>query len=345
MTLAVVSGNAAAAAGAQPHARSVWRQVTIGAIVGSAALWLTFRGVEWAELQAALKGVDAWLTCGALILNIAALLVMVVRWQVFLAAIGQPVSFGDAFRAMIVGQMTNILIPLRLGELVRVHALSQQTGAPRTEILVTIAVEKVLDALLFGGSLLVVTVLAIAPERVSARPLTFVLATALLAGLVWVLRFRPGAVASASAALCRKLPDRMGSFVIERFRRLLAGVAALRTLHTTANVAALSVLMIALSVLTNYVLFLAFDLDLSMMAAFILLLLLKAGSVPPSLPGKLGTVNLVTAFALSLYGVSEPVAVGYAVVLYVVTLLPKVLIGAVYAADRSLWLRSSLAGS
>jgi hypothetical protein len=38
------------------------------------------------------------------------------------------------------------------------------------------------------------------------------------------------------------------------------------------------------------------------------------------------------------------VAVGYAVVLYVVTLLPKVLLGALYVSDRNLWTRSSLAG-
>jgi len=345
MTLAVASGRVAAAPLARASRGAVVRQVAIGVLVGSVALWLTFRGVNWKELQAAVQGVNPWMTTGALALNIGALLVMIVRWQIFLAAMGQPVAFAEAFRAMVVGQMVNILVPIRLGELVRVHALSQRTSVPRTEVLLTIAVEKLLDAALFGGCLFLVGVLAVAPARVSARPTTFLVSAGLLAVLVWVLGSNPRAVINAATLALGLLPLRASRFAIERLHRMVAGVAALRTTRTSVSVAVLSVVMIALSTLTNYVLFIAFGLELSLMAAFVLMLLLKAGNLPPSLPGKLGTVNLVTAFSLSLYGVSEPVAVGYAVVLYVVTLLPKVLIGALYASDRSLWIRPSLAGS
>lgn len=324
---------------------SVIRQAAIGVIVGSAALWLMFRGVDRVQLQAALKGVDPWLTCGALALNIGALLVMTLRWQVFLAATGQAVSFGPAFRAMVVGQMVNILVPLRLGEIVRVHALSQRAGLPRTEILVTIAVEKLLDAVLFGGSLLLVGALALPPARTLRPSWTFVTSAALLGIIAWAISSNPRPVVRSLTSVLSILPTRINRFTTERVRRVVAGVSALRTRRTGAKVAALSVAMIVLSTLTNYLLFVAFGLNLSMMAAFTLLLLLKAASVPPSLPGKLGTVNFVTAFALALYGVSEPVAIGYAVVLYVITILPKILIGLPYVADRALWLRSPLEGS
>lgn len=321
------------------------RRAAIGVIVGSAALWLMFRGVNRVELQAALKGVDPWLTLVALALNVGAMLVMIVRWQVFLAATGQPVPFGPAFRAMVVGQMANILVPFRLGEVVRVHALSQRAGVLRTEVLVTIAVEKLLDATLFGGSLLLVGALALPAVR-SVRPsLTFFMSAALLGLIAWALSSNARPVVRGLTAALNLLPGRISRFTTERLRRVIAGVAALRTPRTGAKVAALSVAMIVLSTLTNYLLFRAFHLDLSIMAAFILLLLLKAASVPPSLPGKLGTVNFVTAFALALYGVSEPVAIGYAVVLYVITMLPKILIGMLYVADRSLWQRSPLEAS
>lgn len=333
----------------QPVLRSaarsgVVRQWALGIGIGSIALWLTFRNVSLPELKAAVRVLNPWLAAVALTLNIGALLVMIVRWQVFLTAIRQPVAFAEAFRAMVLGQMINILVPLRLGEIVRVHALSQRTAVPRTEALVTIAVEKLLDLVLFGGGLLLVGVLAVAPRDVSTRPMTFVASAALLAGLVWLLGSHPRAVITGTTTALGVLPRRVSLFALERLRRVVDGVAALRTARTSVNVAILSVLMLALSTLTNYVLFLAFGLQLSLMAAFVLLLLLKAGNLPPSLPGKLGTVNLVTAFSLSLYGVDEPVAVAYAIVLYVVTLLPKVLIGALYASDRRLWLTSAAPG-
>ncbi len=315
--MAAGSGSVAVPVRTVASRAGVVRQWALGIVIGSIALWLTFRGVSWPELKAAVHGVNPWLAAVALTLNIGALLVMIVRWQVFLAAMGQPVAFAEAFRAMVLGQMMNILVPLRLGELVRVHALSQRAAVPRTEALVTIAVEKLLDLALFGGCLLLVGVLAVSPQDASTRPMTFVVSAGLLAALLWLLGSHPRAVIAAAATALGMLPRRMSLFALERLRRLVDGVAALRTTRTSVNVATLSVLMLILSTLTNYVLFLAFGLRLSLMAAFVLLLLLKAGNVPPSLPGKLGTVNLVTAFCLSLYGVSEPVAVGYAVVLYV----------------------------
>jgi uncharacterized protein (TIRG00374 family) len=345
MIAVVICGNAVSTTSNRAGGAVVARQVAIGVVVGSVALWLTFRGVDWGELQAALKGIDPTLTFAALVLNLGALLVMIVRWQVFLSAAGQGVAFGPAFRAMVVGQMANILVPLRLGEIVRVHALSQRAGIGRTEILVTIAVEKLLDAALFGGSLLLVGALALPAVRALRPSWTFGASAILLGLLLWAISSNARPVVRGLTAMAERLPGRIGRFTAERVRRVVAGVAAVRTPRAGASVAGLSVAMVVLSTLTNYLLFRAFHLDLSLMAAFTLLLLLKAASVPPSLPGKLGTMNFVTAFALGLYGVSEPAAIGYAVVLYVITILPKILIGMLYVADRSLWLRAPAVAS
>jgi uncharacterized membrane protein YbhN (UPF0104 family) len=67
-------------------------------------------------------------------------------------------------------------------------------------------------------------------------------------------------------------------------------------------------------------------------AALSLLVVLQVGTVPPSLPGKVGIFHYLTVVALALFGVDRATALSYAIVLYGVALLPKILLGGVYVA-------------
>jgi len=59
---------------------------------------------------------------------------------------------------------------------------------------------------------------------------------------------------------------------------------------------------------------------------------LQVGIAPPSLPGKLGVFHYLTVLALSFFGVARSAALTYALVLYAVALLSKVLVGGAWLA-------------
>ena len=92
--------------------------------------------------------------------------------------------------------------------------------------------------------------------------------------------------------------------------------------------------ILLVAALTNYLLFLAFGLELPFVAAVFLLVLTQAGSVPPSLPGKIGIFNYLTVVGLGSYGIDRGTALGYSILLYAVALLPKVILGAAFVAAR-----------
>jgi uncharacterized membrane protein YbhN (UPF0104 family) len=89
-----------------------------------------------------------------------------------------------------------------------------------------------------------------------------------------------------------------------------------------------TLLIVMLGASTNYLLFLAFDLRLSFLAALFLLVVLMAGVSVPSVPGRFGVFHYLTVISLAIFGVPKDLALVCGVVLHLITYLPTVVVGA-----------------
>lgn len=304
-----------------------------GIVVGIVALWAAFRGLDPQVVARELSRVDPLLTLGALATTLAALAAMTLRWQLLFYPDSDALRFHDLFRAMVLGQMVNIIVPLRFGEVVRVYALAERAALSPSRIFATVAIEKVLDVLLFGASLaLVLASWGGGGDAFGSPPILAASSVAVFA-MLWLIIRRGDRLLATAARLFAWVPG---------VRRRLAGIAAsfmdgfsaLRTTGGVVPIVVASLLMIATSTLTNWLLFRAFEFELSMTQALALLVVVKAGSVPPSLPGRIGVANYLTVVALTWFGVTHREAAAFAIVLYVVALLPKVAMGAAYVGAR-----------
>ena len=85
--------------------------------------------------------------------------------------------------------------------------------------------------------------------------------------------------------------------------------------------------MWGVSALTNYLMFRAMHLELSIGGAFLLLAALQGSFALPSSPGRLGVYHYVCVLVLTFLGVARDPALSYAVLLYVVTNGPPALLG------------------
>jgi uncharacterized protein (TIRG00374 family) len=88
-----------------------------------------------------------------------------------------------------------------------------------------------------------------------------------------------------------------------------------------------SLIVWIISALTNYLVFLAFELVLPFWASLILLVVLQVGIAVPSSPGRIGVFQYLVILTLSIFTVDKNVALGYSIVLYLVIYIPIVLIG------------------
>lgn len=318
-----------------PERRASIRRVVIGSVLGAGALWLSLRGVDVEALGRALAGTDVPLGLAALASTIGALLLVVSRWKTLFGPDGARVTFRALFRSMVVGQALNILVPIRLGEVARLYSVARHSAVPTGRVLASLALEKVFELGTFGTAAALAAAWMAVPENLPGRGLTRVmLAGAALALFVVFARFGP-ALAQFAAERIPWLPASIRRRLASLGHDFAAGLRALDRPGAFAAALATSVASMALAALANYLLFRAMGIPLPLHASLVLLLVLQVGSVPPSLPGRIGVFNYLTVLTLGFYGVDRATALGYSVVLYAIAYLPKVLLGAVFLSDRT----------
>ena len=98
------------------------------------------------------------------------------RWRALLAPIA-PLPYRRVLGYTYIGYLANNVLPARLGELYRSHALGEGEGVSRTTVLGTVVVERVVD------TIMVVAIAALAVVVLSVRG---VMGSAVLLGLAFV---------------------------------------------------------------------------------------------------------------------------------------------------------------
>ena len=197
--------------------------------VTAALVVYAFWDVDLAELGALLAGGDYRVLLpfeGLLILYFA---FTALRWRRILAPLGR-FRVAQVVPAMMIGFGGNNLLPAHLGEIVRAIVFAREQRCPRSAVLATLVLERLLDvfAILLLYSLAALAVRSF-PEPVRAGFVVSsgVLGAAALAVLLF-LRF-PGAFVRLWEALSRPLPRRLGALG----SRILQGAEAGTLTSTT----------------------------------------------------------------------------------------------------------------
>ena len=89
----------------------------------------------------------------------------------------------------------------------------------------------------------------------------------------------------------------------------------------------LSLLYLVLQVIPVWAVMRGSDIDLPMGAAAVVLVMLRLGSIPPQMPGNVGTFQALAVAGLQLFGYDKSEATGFATLLFVVVTAPLLLVG------------------
>ena len=119
----------------------------IGIAISLVAIVILLRSVDVAEVVDILRGASpAWIAVMVLatLVDIGA---RGARWQALLAPIA-AVPYRRVLGYTYIGYLANNILPARLGELVRSHALGEGEGISRTTVLGTVVVERIVDTVM-----------------------------------------------------------------------------------------------------------------------------------------------------------------------------------------------------
>jgi len=302
-------------------------KIIIGTALGVLGLWLAFRGVSFQELGRVLSRTNPWLAAAGVAVVVLNVAVLTLRWWVMLVRDWEWEGYAALLGGVYLGQMFNILIPARLGELARIYFVSERVEVTKSRLLGSLVLEKVIDIITFGIALvLLITALSL-PPWVDQTGGKFVLLAAVSLAVMIALGLWGDNFLQWSRPVLNRLPGEWAERLSGILRRALRGFESLHSWRRQVYLWGLAVLSLFLSTLTNFVALKALGMELPFTAALFVLIVIQVGNAPPSAPGKIGVFHYLAVLALSAFQVDKGQALAYGVLLYLVALVPKILVG------------------
>lgn len=297
-----------------PTTRDRLVRLAIGLAVSAVAAWLVLRRVSLGEIAEGLAGVR-WGWVAAMPLAKTGLLALKDRrWRRVLRSMAGP-SVRGTFGTVCVGYFGNLVLPFKLGEVLRAALLRKRNPeVPLGGALATVATERVLDGAVLA--VLVAGALPFAPVPPWVRNGTALLLVAMLLAIVL------GMLTPLHRAVLRLLPE-AGLLSIFRWglRSLSAGTAVLRRPGHLAQAVGWTASVWLAEAFFLWLALRALATSVGYSGAVVVTLLYSIGLMIPSAPVQLGTHQALAVLFLEPFGVDAATAVSVSLVLQAANVL------------------------
>ena len=312
----------------------------VGTAISLVSLALALRGVHLDKSLQALLQANMLLLLLAIVTVVFSTLAKAVRWRLLFAPRTSLPPFTTMLESLLIGQLLNIALPLRVGDVARAYYLGQWARESKSYALGTIAVEKMLDTWMMALFALALVPFVAFPDWFRNSELALVLLALLFLGAtIFLLRAREHALGVLTKILSIA-PARLRPRFLQSAALALESLNALHRLDVLFLMWIWSIVAWLIAAITNFVAFRALGLDLPFTAAIFLLVILQAGVALPSSPGKVGVFQYLCILALSVFKLNSDLAFTYSWVLYFLVIVPISIVGALVFWRRNVQWRS-----
>ena len=197
-----------------------------GLLISAFFLWYTFRGIRFAQMRALHVSRPLWIF-GVLGFTLASYTLRCVRWTRMMRPTGA--RFAVCARVLMTSLAANNILPLRIGDIMRVFTYASDLGASPSVILSTVILEKLLDVFVL---VLLFVVFMGTNTSVHSRTLAFSLLAVSTAGLLTLL-LGARVLEAPLRALFRRLPA--GGVVGKLERWLLLALDGIRQIGVAGS--------------------------------------------------------------------------------------------------------------
>jgi len=308
--------------------RQTLLRTAIGVAISAVAIWILAQSVDVPRAFDVLRTADpAWilLMVATVFIDVAA---RGARWRALLQSI-KALPYRRVLGYTYIGYLANNVLPARLGELVRSHALGEGEGISRTTVLGTVVVERIVDTVIVVSlAALAVVLLGVGGTITTVVTLGAAFVGLLVVGLIvaTVSHRLPGA--GQVTAFAEGYP-----LVLDLARRLRDGLAVASRPRTLVQALILSAAAWTASIATFVAGGHAVGIELSFIQGALLSTGVALATIVPSAPGYLGTFELTAVSIASLFGVEANAAFAMALLVHAM-ILGVTSVGGAIAAVR-----------
>jgi glycosyltransferase 2 family protein len=306
------------------------RKLLLGGVVSAIFLFLAVRGIDWTQFTRELRRTQYAYLVPGVFFTLLGHFSRAVRWRFMMAPV-KECRVSRLWSATAIAFMVNNLLPARLGEFVRAIAIGRTEHVSKSAAFATIVYERVVDVFVL------VLLLWFCVVRISGPPwlarsaeVLVALNVALFVLLVAMVRWRPR-VRALLARVLTPLPADTRRRIHYSADAFVDGLGIVTTARSAIPIIALSIAVWGCAILGVEFGILAFHLDVPIIASLFLIVLISLGSMIPSAPAFLGTMQYACVIGLGVYGVGRSQALAFSTVYHATQFFPITLIGLYYA--------------
>ena len=273
-------------------------RAALGIAISLVAIWILLQSVDVGAAVDVLRTASP----AAILLMVGTTFVDVgargARWRALLGPIRQ-IPYRRVLGYTYLGYLANNVLPARLGELVRSHALGEGESISRTTVLGTVVVERIVDTVIVVSlAALAVVALGVGGVMSAAVVLGAGFVGLLVVGLVLATLSHRLPGATRVTAMAERFP-----IALELGRRLRDGLQVVGRPRTLVAALVLSAVAWTASIATFIVAAMAIGIELTPLQGALLSSGVALATIVPSGPGYLGTFELTAVGIASQFGI------------------------------------------
>jgi uncharacterized protein (TIRG00374 family) len=285
----------------------------MGLVVVVCLFILLLHQVDLQQLGRALLEVHPGLLALGLIAQLIVIWIKSFRWEIAIrAATGQPVR--RALSASIIGFAGNVLLPARLGELLRVGVIDKHNQIGWSVALTTVGLTQLFDLLSLVGYFLLVSIWAtslVATHRWEIGLLGIGIILAL--GILVAVQRKAPFLHAVLLPMHRKLPDALKRYLTRYAELFVQGLSVLGNRHLFSELLLLTMGVWGLETASTYWMLQAFHINATLLMTAILVVVLNLSFLIPVTPGNIGVTQAISVFLLGTFGVTPAYALAYSI--------------------------------
>jgi len=319
-------------------------------VISIVCLWLFMRHIEWSLLKKALMEANYWFVIPTIALHLVVYLVRALRWKGLLSHI-KAIPMLNLLSITCIGFMANNILPARVGEILRPFLLYKKEAVKFSTSVATVIVERIFDMLAL--IIFAAVTIALLPDHftpghhsvalfsgqevndfresviLSLKKWTEVLAVVGVLTIValFLVVTKPDFFKKILAKLICFLSHTLRDKVFALYDSFVHGLKILENRTETFWILGYSLLIWIICGTEIYALGFSFHLQLPFLGACLVAICLALAIALPQAPGFIGVFHIAVLKSMDIFGIHTPAAQSYAIVLWLVGILPITVIG------------------
>lgn len=298
-------------------------------------LYLSFQNIDFSNFKESLQSTNYPIFIFATLFTLAIFVGRAYRWQILLEQ-KKKIKLKSVLDALSIGYFGNNVLPMKAGEFLRAYVIGKNEDIPKSSVLATVFVERVLDVLsLLAAAIIVVLLFPIPPssqfEEIKKFGMVLFGIEMIIILVMILLVTKRDFTLNIINKILNYLPNKISNIAKDIIAAFIDGLEIVTASDKYFRLILSSVIIWIAQVIHVYLMLIAFDFGFSNIELFyasntILVVTLFAMVIPAG-PAAVGTYHLFAQQSLMIFGIAGGNALAFATLMHISGVLPITIFG------------------